>query len=630
MTNKTFNFEAETGQILELLTHSIYSNKEIFLRELVSNASDAIDKARIRSLTDTAYLGDNSEFKIQIDVDTKASTITITDNGIGMTEEEVHTHIGTIAKSGTKDFIEKMKEAKEQADNTLIGQFGVGFYSAFIVADSVTLETKSADSDKAVIWESDGKGSYEIKDGSKTERGTTITLHVNKDQKEFVDEVKLKGLIKKYSNYVAVPIMMLEIENPDKKEEKRNYEQVNETKSIWTKNKSDVTPEEYTEFYKTLAYDFNAPLDHVHLNIEGAINYKALLYVPEKVSMTGAHEDARAEYGPKLYVQNVLILENAKELLPVWLRFVSWVVETNDLPLNISREMLQSNVVLDKIKAGLTKKVLTKLASLAKKWDEKYDEFLSHYSKILKEGIYSDPDNKEKIAEIVKFKSLLKGSNITLDEYLENSKEEKKTIYYITGRSESEALANPYLEQFREKNIDVLVMTDPIDEWAVQSLTEYKEAKLISATSSKVELDGEKTEEKKKQEEKTTENFKDLLELIKKTVGEDKLEEVKVTDRLGNSLSALSTAEGGMTPGMEKMYRAMGQDFPVVKRILEINPENKLVKSMLEEFKSSATSEKLQDLIHYSYEQALLAEWGEIENISEFIARTNKFAGTYL
>ena len=633
MTQKTYNFEAETGKILELLTHSIYSNKEIFLRELISNASDAIDKARIKSLTDTTYLWADSAFKITVDVDSKAQTITITDNGIGMSEAEVHDHIGTIAKSGTKDFIEKLKEAKEQSENALIGQFGVGFYSAFMIADKVTLETKSNESKTATIWESDGKGSYEVTPGTKTDRGTIITLHVSKDQKEFAEAFKIKELIKKYSNYVGVPIVMLSDANPDKPEEKQEYQQINETKPIWTKNKSEVKDEEYNDFYKSLAYDFNTPLAHLHLNIEWSVSYKSLLFVPEKVSMTGSHEDARAEYGPKLYVQNVLILENAKELLPVWLRFVSGVVETNDLPLNISREMLQSNAILDKIKSGLTKKVLTKLKALAKKDEASYTEFLSHYGKILKEWIHYDTDHKEAIAEVVKFDSLLKNTTLSLDTYLEAAKGEKnedKTIYYITGRNKPEALANPYLEQFREKNIDVLVMTDPIDEWAVQALTEYKWAKLISATSSKVELETEKTEEKKKQTEEKQKDYKDLLELMKNTIGDDILEEVKISTRLGSSLGALNTAEGGMTPGMEKMYRAMGQEFPPVKRILEVNPENKLMQAMLKEFQADIKSEKLKDLMHYAYEQSLLAEGWEIKNIAVFIARTNKFAQNYM
>lgn len=624
-TNKTYNFEAETWRILELLTHSIYSNKEIFLRELISNASDAIDKARIKSLTDTNYLWDNINFQIKIDVE--KDTLIIEDNGIWMSEEEVIKNIWTIAKSGTKDFLDKLKEAKESEENNLIWQFWVWFYSSFLVADKVELETKSSESETWVLWISDGKWSYEIKESDKKTRWTILRLHLKEDEKEFLENWKLRELIKKYSNYVWVPIMMKEVENESNKDKEKSYEQVNETKSIWNKNKSEIKEEEYTEFYSSLSYDFNKPLAHIHINTEWMVSYKSILFVPNEKNMFVNHDDPNKDFWPKLYVKNVLILENAKDLLPVWLRFVSGVVETSDLPLNISREMLQSNTNLEKIKKWLTKKVLEKL-KVELKDNSNYDNFLKNYWKILKEWIYYDSENKEKVAEVIKFKSFLKWKNITLDEYLEELKAEwdkKKEIYYITGKSESEVLINPYLEQFKEKNIDVLLLTDPIDEWIVSSLTEYKESKLLSITASEINLETEKTPEENAKKEEETKTFKDLLELIKNTIWTDKLEEVKLNDWLWSNIWALKTKSWNLTPQMEKMMKAMWQQVPAQKRIFEINPKNEISKLMLEEFKKDLKSEKLKDLIIFSYEQAILLEGWELSNMKEFLWRVSKF-----
>ncbi len=635
-TNKTYSFEAETWRILELLTHSIYSNKEIFLRELVSNASDAIDKARIKSLTDTNYLWDDNNFQIKIDVE--KDILIIEDNWIWMSEEEVIKNIWTIAKSGTRDFLDKLKEIKESSDNNLIWQFWVWFYSSFLVADKVELETKSSESETWVLWISDGKWSYEIKESDKKSRWTILRLHLKEENKDFLENWKLRELIKKYSNYVWVPIMMSpspltplpegegneEAKAPSQEEK---WEQVNETKSIWNKNKSAVKDEEYNEFYSSLSYDFNKPLTHIHLNTEWMISYKSILFIPNEKNMFASNDDPNKEYWPKLYVKNVLILENAKDLLPVWLRFISGVVETSDLPLNISREMLQANTNLEKIKKWLVKKVLEKLKAELKD-NSNYDNFLKNYWKILKEWIYYDAENKEKVAEVIKFKSFLKWKNITLDEYLEEQKVEwdkKKEIYYITWKSESEVLINPYLEQFKEKNIDVLLLTDPIDEWIVSSLTEFKEAKLLSITASEINLETEKTPEENAKKEEETKTFKDLLELIKNTIWSDKLEEVKLNDWLWSNIWALKTKSWNLTPQMEKMMKAMWQQVPAQKRIFEINPKNEISKLMLEEFKKDLKSDKLKDLIIFSYEQAILLEGWELSNMKEFLDRVSKF-----
>ncbi|MDD3144974.1 MAG: molecular chaperone HtpG [Candidatus Gracilibacteria bacterium] len=655
------NFEAETGRILELLTHSIYSNKEIFLRELISNCADAIDKARLKSLTDTTFLGDDSEFKITVEADKNNKTITITDNGIGMTGEELISHLGTIAKSGTKEFIDKLKKAKEDSAHNLIGQFGVGFYSSFMVADSVEVESKSGLDTKAHRWTSDGKSDYDIVEIEKETRGTKIILHINEANISLLDDWKLKELIKKYSNYVGVPIMMRAYDSRTDEEKAKepkimDFEQVNETKPIWKKDKKDITKEEYKNFYQSISSDWNEPLFTIHNNVEGMVSYKSILFAPSDVNMYKNLSDPNQEFGPRLYVQNVLILENAKELIPVWLRFISGVVETSDLPLNISREMLQENTILDKIKKGLTKKVISEFENTLKNKKEDYIKFWSNYGKVVKEGIHYEYDLKQEIAGISLFKGINNSELITLDEYLEKApakkeeveiegkKEDKvnsegresdlgqkeiKTIYYIIAKSENEALASPYISQFKEKNIDVLVLTDAIDSFLVQSFNEFKEAKLVSITSNDIELE-EKTPENKKQEEEKKVEFKSLFELIKSTIGDEKIEEVVLNDKLGTALGALKTPKNGIDPQLEKMMKAMGQTVPKQKRILELNSKNSLVDIMKKEFDSDVKSEKLTDTIKYAYYQAILLEGGEVENIKEFVELTNKFASSYL
>lgn len=642
------NFEAETGRVLELLTHSIYSNKEIFLRELVSNSADAIDKARLKSLTDTTFLGDDSEFQITISADKEAKTITITDNGIGMTGEEMTSHLGTIAKSGTKEFIEKLSKAKEDGEHNLIGQFGVGFYSSFMVADSVIVESKSALDAKAHKWTSDGKTGYDLEEITKDSRGTVITLFINEANTELVEDWKVKELVKKYSNYVGVPIMMKEYdsrtdEEKQKEPKEMGMEQVNETKPIWKKSKSEITTEEYKTFYQSVSNDWNEPLFTLHNNVEGMVSYKSILFSPREVNMYQNLSDPNVEYGPKLYVQNVLILENAKELLPLWLRFVSGVVETNDLPLNISREMLQDNASLDKIKKGLTKKVITELGKSLKNDSENYIKFWNNYGKLVKEGIHYEPDLKEEIAWVTLFNSVSKNGLISLADYLENvpakkiteeidgktEEKELKTIYYIIAKSESEAKASPYMSQFTEKNIDVLMLTDPIDSFLVQGFNEFKGSKLVSITANDIELE-EKTEEDKKQEEEKKKDYASLFELVKNTLWEDKIESVVLNDKLGNALWALKTPTNGIDPQLEKMMKAMWQEVPTQKRILELNPNNPVVDLMRSEFDRDIKSEKLTDSMRYAYDQAVLLEWGELENIADFVKLTNKFAGNYL
>jgi molecular chaperone HtpG len=647
---QTHNFEAETGRILELLTHSIYSNKEIFLREIISNSSDAVDKARLKSITDTTFLKEWEKFEIKIDSNKTDSTITITDNGIGMTEDELHKNLGTIAKSGTKEFMDKLKAAKENTEHNLIGQFWVGFYSAFMVADSVEVTSNSANNwEKAYKWTSDGKSGYEVSESLKKGRWTEIKMFINEANKELLEDWKIRELVKQYSNYVGTPIMMKELDkrnDEDKKKEPNkvfDYEKVNETTAIWKKWSNSVKEEEYQEFYKSVSGDFNNPLCNVHSSVEWMVSYKTLLFIPLEKNMFKDLRDPNQDYWPKLYVQNVLILDNAKELLPVWLRFVSGVVETSDLPLNISREMLQSNSVLDKIRKALVKKVISELKKMSRKEPENYAKFLENFWEILKEGIHYDSDLKEQVAEILNFKSMIDSKRINLDDYLEKASEKEieveidgkkeikkeKTIYYITGKSESEVLASPYLAQFRENKVNVLLLTDHIDSFIVQTLTEYKGSQLKSITADDIELKKTTNKAKKEKEEKAKE-FKDLLELTKNTIWAEKIEKVELNDKLGSALWALKTPTGWVDPQMEKMMKAMWQPVPTQKRVLELNPNNILVSAMQEEFKSDIKSEKLSDLMKYAYNQAILLEWWELENISDFVELTNKFAGGYI
>jgi len=629
--SKTYLFEAETERLLELLTHSIYSNKEIFLRELISNASDAIDKARIRSLTDVAYLGDDNAFSIRIESDEDAKTVTIEDNGVGMNQSEVIAHIGTIAKSGTKDFLDKLKESKEQ--NNLIGQFWVGFYSAFMVAKKVIIETKSVGSE-AVRWESEGKGEFDITESQKTTRGTTITLVLKEEESEFAKEWKLKELIKKYSNYLSVPIMMREAKKDENATDERNFETINETKALWNRPKNDLKDEDYQDFYQQLTYDFQKPLSHLHFSTEWVTSYTSILFIPKEKNPFAHYEDTTKDYGPKLFVQNVMILEHAKALLPVWLRFVSGVVQTSDLPLNISREMLQSNPTLDKIKKSLTKKVVDRLEYELKEQRESYEAFYQNYQRYLKEGVYYEHDLKEKIAWVLLFESLLESKFTSLGEYLEKTtppqegaQSETPTlapIYYITATSKSEALSSPYLDQFSKKWINVLLLTDPIDEWLVSSLTEFLWHQLVSITQADLELDAEDEVSKQKKETQSKE-LKDVLELLKNTVGSEILEEVRVSTRLGDHLGALTTKAGALTPQMEKMMKAMGQAIPSQKRILEVNPDHPIIRHLSEEFQKDLKSEKINDLMLYIYEQALLLEWGELKDYKAFVQRVNRF-----
>lgn len=643
------SFDADVTQLIQLVTHSIYSSKEVFLRELVANANDAIQKAKIESAKDASYLWEENDLSITITINTDKNIITLTDTGVWMNHEEVVANIGTIAKSWTKAFLEQIKSQKEQSSD-LIGQFGIGFYSAFMVADRVELETKKVWSD-AVHRESDGKGTYEIKKSKKTTRWTTITLHLSEEAKEFASHSKIKMLVKKHADYVPAAIMMHELN--DKWEPQEALEQVNAMKSLWTRQKSEITKEEYKEFYTSLTFDQNDPLDTIHINIEWVFNFKALLYIP-KHPPAFWHIDPEKEYGPTLYVQNVMIMENAKELLPVWLRFVRWVVETPDLSLNVSRELIQSSALLAKIQKTLVKEILKSLKWIQGSEKQEYAEFYSHYSRYLKEWVHYDRENKQQIAGLLTYTTRLEKEQVTFDQIIERQdkllsktdtteskkdevvssqwkedgddkqEEEKSPLYYLTWPSLEQLKSSPYLEQFESHDIDVILMDDPIDEWVVQWLFTYCDHPLKNAMQAHLdqgdEKDSEKTKKKLEKQEKENEDF---LVYTQKTIGEDLLEGVKLSTKMKSSLAMLTAKEGQTSAQMERMMQAMGQEIPKWKRTLELNMNHELIKNVMKTFNTEGKSDKIQELVRYLYDQAVLLEGGQVDDINAFLKRAN-------
>ena len=644
-------FDADVSQLIKLVTHSIYSHKEIFLRELIANANDALQKAKLKWLEDANYLGDDHELRIFVDVNKDKKIITLIDNGIGMTPEEVEDNIGTIAKSGTKKFLEQLQQAEKKKDenqeNNLIGQFGIWFYSVFMVAKHVELETKSNESDKATLRTSTGEGSYEISDSDKTTRGTIIRIHLADDQDEYADEHRIKSLIKKHANYVPVPIMMEKAETPEnedtdtdkdnkdkdkkkkdttnKEEKKVEFEQVNEMQSIRTKQKSEVTDEEYNAFYKTVSFDRqNDPLDHIHLHIEGAVNYKALLYIPKEHNQFAAMQPDQ-DYGPTLYVQNVLIKEHAKELLPVWLRFVKWVVETNDLPLNVSREILQNSPVMQKIQASLIKEVIKSLARQKKKHADNYLAFHKNYGRMLKEGIHYDMQRKEEIADIVLFHSMKEDKLISLAHYVEIMDDKQNEIYYLPGATLTELQQSPYLSQFKKHNIDVLLLNDPIDEYVVSSLGKYKEKDLKIASSQDIELEDDKeSKEKKKEVEKKEKEHKNFIAFLQSSLKEKKIEKVAFSHKLDNTLAILVNKDGQPSAHMEKIMKAMGNQMPETEKTLHINIDHPVAQKMTTLYEKDPQDATLQRLVDYTHKQALLLEWSDLDDMPGLIKTINE------
>ncbi len=626
MSKKNYTFETEVDKLLHLVIHSLYSNRDIFLRELVSNSSDAIEKLRYESITDSSLNEDDADYAITVDFDKDAKTITVSDNGIGMTEEEVIENLGTIAKSGTKKFIENLS-GDSNKDSQLIGQFGVGFYSSFIVADKVTVRTRKAGQDvaSATKWVSAADNGFSIETITKEQRGTQITLHLKDDQLDLLDVNVLKGLVSKYSDCINTPIQMKKVETSEDGKEtvKDEYETVNNTKAIWLRPKDEISDDEYNEFYKYVSHDFGNALTWSHNKVEGNLEYNSLLFIPENKPFDMFNRDK--EYGLSLYVRRVFIMEN-KELLPSYLRFVKGVVDSADLPLNVSREILQHNKVIEKIKKATSSKILSELRKLASKDADKYQKFWDNFGQVLKEGVAEDDSNKEKIAGLMRFASTETNEQkqtVSLADYVSRMKDEQETIYYITADSFKAAINNPQLEVFKEKGIEVLLLTDRVDEWMMSFLTEFDGKHMKSILKGDIDLDKFETEESKEKFEKNAKDFENVLKDIKESL-KDKVEDVRLSKRLKDSPSCVVVNDHGMSLHMQKMMEEAGQSFMPgmgMKPILELNAEHNLV----ERLKTEADTEVFADISELLLIEALMIEGAKIEDPVAFVKLVNKY-----
>jgi len=612
-------FQAEVKQLLQLMIHSLYSNKEIVLRELISNASDAADKLRFEALANGALYENDSELKIRIAFDKESRTLTIADNGIGMSRDEVISHIGTIAKSGTKEFFSALT-GDQAKDANLIGQFGVGFYSAFIIADKVTLTTRRAGATEAVRWESAGEGDYTLEDADKASRGTEIVLHLREGEDEFLNDWKLKSIIRKYSDHIMLPIVMKKSEWKDGAEVTTDEDEtVNKASALWARSKNDITEEEYQEFYKHVSHDFENPLAYTHSRVEGKQEYISLLYIPGKAPFD--LYDRERSHGIKLYVKRVFIMEDAEKLMPQYLRFVRGVIDTSDLPLNVSREILQSSRDVEAIKAGSVKKVLGLLEDMAENKPEDYAKFYKEFGRVLKEGPGEDFANKEKIAGLLRFASTKADTDVqdvSLKDYISRMQPEQDVIYYITADSFAAAQHSPHLEIFRKKGIEVLLMSDRVDEWLLGSLTEFEGKKLQSIAKGDLDLGKLESETEKEIQKKIEEEAKTLVEKIKQTLGEQ-VKDVRVTHRLTDSPACLVSDEHDLSGNLARILKSAGQKAPETKPILEINPTHKLVKRI----EAESADDVFADLAHVLFDQALLAEGGALEDPASFVKRMN-------
>ena len=616
MSKQTLSFQAEVAQLLHLVTHSLYSNPDIFLRELVSNASDACDKLRFEALNNAALFEDAPNLDVRVGFDREARTITITDNGIGMSEQEAIEHLGTIAKSGTKDFMSRLSGDQKQ-DAQLIGQFGVGFYSGFIVADTITVESRRAGLPAAegVRWTSGGTGEFEVEAIERAARGTSVTLHLREDASDYLDHWRLKSIIGKYSDHISLPILMEKEEWDAEKSEyvrKGEWEAVNSANALWARSKKDISDEQYAEFYKNLSYDTQAPLAWSHNRVEGSTEYTQLLYIPGKAPQDLWNRDRKA--GIKLYVKRVFIMDEAEALMPSYLRWVKGVVDSADLPLNVSRELLQESRDVKAIREGNTRRVLAMLDDLSKD-NEKYTRFYAEFGSVLKEGLGEDFANRDKLARLLRFASTSEADLTSLADYKARMKEGQTAIYYITADNLSAAKNSPQLEVFRKKGIEVLLMTDRVDEWALSFLTEFDGTPLQSVAKGAVDLGSLQDEEEKKAAEAAAEVFKPVLERLKESL-KDKAKDVRVTSRLVDSPACLVVEDGDYSTQLARMLKQSGQPAPQVKPILEVNAEHALVKKL-------EASEHFDDLAHILFDQALLAEGGLPDDPAAYVKRVN-------
>jgi molecular chaperone HtpG len=634
-TAETRGFETEAKQLLHLMIHSLYSNKEIFLRELISNASDAADKLRFAALSEPELLESGGEPKVQIDFDTEKNILVISDNGIGMSREEVISNLGTIAKSGTAQFLESLT-GDEKKDSQLIGQFGVGFYSAFIVADKVEVLTRKAGSaeDEATLWTSTGEADYSLESASKPVTGTQITLYLKKEESEYAEGYRLRSIVKKYADHISIPVFMQKEEMPsaeadesegekqenDKKGEQVEYEAINEAKALWTRSRKDVKDEEYKEFYKSVSHDFEDPLEWSHNKVEGKLEYTSLLYVPARAPYDLWNRDAAR--GLKLYVQRVFIMDDAEQFLPLYLRFMKGVVDSNDISLNVSREILQKDPVIDSMRSALTKRALDMLEKMRKKDKEKYNAFWAEFGQALKEGPAEDFANKEKVAKLLQFTTTHSESDAQdqgLDDYVSRMKDEQEKIYYLVAESVKAGRNSPHLEIFRKKGIEVILMHDRIDEWLMSHLQEFDGKQFQDISRGELNLGKLEDEEDKEVQEKTEKEFVKLVERIKENLG-DKVKEVRLTHRLTDSPACLAVDDFDMGMQMRKIMEASGQAVPETKPIFEINPTHPLVMKLDKE----SDEDRFGDIVSILFGQAGLADGVQLEDPADFSTRLNK------
>ncbi|PMN88878.1 molecular chaperone HtpG [Enterovibrio norvegicus] len=622
-SKETRGFQSEVKQLLHLMIHSLYSNKEIFLRELISNASDAADKLRFKALSNSELYENDGDLRVRLSVNKEAGTLTIDDNGIGMTRDEVIDNLGTIAKSGTADFFKQLSDDQTK-DSQLIGQFGVGFYSAFIVADKVSVTTRAAGTPKseAVQWESTGEGDYTIEGVEKASRGTSITLHLREEDKEYLDDWRLREVIGKYSDHIGIPVEIWANERDEEGNEtdQGKWEKINKAQALWTRSKSDVTDEEYQEFYKHLSHDFADPLLWSHNRVEGKNDYTSLLYVPSKAPWDMFNRDHK--HGLKLYVQRVFIMDDASQFMPSYLRFVRGLIDSNDLPLNVSREILQDNKVTQTLRNACTKRVLTMLERLAKNEPEKYQAFWKEFGLVLKEGPAEDFTNREKIAGLLRVASTQSDSSeqtVSLADYVSRMKEEQDKIFYITADTYQAAKNSPHLEQFKAKGIEVILMYDRIDEWLMGYLPEFDGKQFQAITKADLDLSKFEDDNEKEKREETQKAFESVVERTKAYLG-DRVKEVRTTFKLSGTPAVVVTDEFEMGTQMAKLLAAAGQQAPEVKYIFELNPEHALVKQMADEADEEAFGRWAEMLLG----QAMLAERGSMEDPSQFLTAVNQ------
>ncbi len=615
---QTLSFQAEVKQILHLVTHSLYSNKEIFLRELVSNASDACDKLRFEALNRPELYGDAPNLEIRVFFDPAARTLTVRDNGIGMSAEEAVQHLGTIAKSGTREFLARL-EGDQKKDANLIGQFGVGFYSGFIVADRITVESRRAGlkPEEGVRWTSDGSGEFDVEPITREQRGTDVILHLREGEEEFAKTWRLKSIIAKYSDHISLPILMRKEKWDEEKKEyvlSDEWETVNKAAALWTRSKSEITDAQYQEFYKQISYDSEPPLAYTHNRVEGRTEYTQLLYVPSKAPFDLWNRDKRA--GVKLYVKRVFIMDDAQALLPVYLRFVKGVIDSADLPLNVSRELLQESRDVKAIREGCTKRVLSMLEDVAENQKDKYAAFWKEFGAVLKEGVGEDHANQERLARLLRFASTHADEGVSFADYVSRMKEGQEAIYYLTADSLAAAKSSPQLEIFRKKGIEVLLLVDRVDEWMLAHLYEFDGKPLQSVARGAVDLGKLQDEEEKKHAEQAAEAVKPLLERLKTTL-KDRAKDVRVTTRLVESPACIVVDEGDMSTHLARLLKQAGQQAPKALPILEINPEHALVKRL-------ESDERFDDLAHILFDQAWLAEGGQLDDPAAYVRRVNR------